>query len=150
MQLKLKRVWSDGTSEMVFEPLDFMGKLAALVPPPRAPLVKYSGVFAPNHKLRKLVVPKRVELPPTESCESHGAESTAPAKTAPRLSWSQLMKRVFGVDVLTCSKCGAQGMQVIADYHPRRGRRQNICARWACRPRRRSLLPHDGVRSSSF
>jgi hypothetical protein len=32
----LRRPWSDGTHRIVFEPLDFLARLAALVPPPRA------------------------------------------------------------------------------------------------------------------
>lgn len=116
VQLKLKRVWSDGTSEMVFEPLDFIGKLAALVPPPRAHLVKYSGAFAPNHKLRKLVVPKPVEQSAPRSCEPH-ANAVAPVtaqQVARRMSWAQLMKRVFEVDVLVCPRCKTEGMQTVA------------------------------------
>jgi hypothetical protein len=34
------------------EPLDFMARLAALVPPPRMHLTRYHGVFAPHSKLR--------------------------------------------------------------------------------------------------
>jgi hypothetical protein len=32
----------------VFEPLDFLARLAALVPRPRVNLTRYHGVFAPN------------------------------------------------------------------------------------------------------
>jgi hypothetical protein len=32
----LRRRWRDGTSAVVFEPLDFVARLAALVPRPRA------------------------------------------------------------------------------------------------------------------
>ncbi len=39
-------------------PLAFMARLAALVPRPRANLIRYHGVFAPNFKHRKLIVPK--------------------------------------------------------------------------------------------
>jgi hypothetical protein len=41
----------------VFEPLDFIARLAALVPPPRAHLARYHGVFAPHSRWRKDVVP---------------------------------------------------------------------------------------------
>ena len=44
---------------MVFEPLDFMARLAALVPTPRVNLTRYHGVFAPNHRLREQVTPSR-------------------------------------------------------------------------------------------
>jgi len=32
----LKTPWKNGTTHVEFEPVDFMAKLAALVPPPRA------------------------------------------------------------------------------------------------------------------
>jgi hypothetical protein len=38
---RLKRNGRDGTSHVIFDPLDFIGKLAALVPPPRFNLVRY-------------------------------------------------------------------------------------------------------------
>ena len=38
---------ADGTQVLVLEPCDLLRKLAALVPPPRAHLVRYHGVFAP-------------------------------------------------------------------------------------------------------
>ena len=41
----------------VFEPLDFIARLAALVPNPRVNLTRYHGVFAPNHPLREQVTP---------------------------------------------------------------------------------------------
>ena len=41
-----------------YKALDFLSKLAALVPRPRHNLVRYHGVFAPNSKVRKLIVPK--------------------------------------------------------------------------------------------
>jgi len=41
-------------------PLEFMQRLAALVPRPRLHLIRYHGVLAPNDKLRALVVPQVV------------------------------------------------------------------------------------------
>lgn len=43
----LKRPFSDGTTHVKFTPEDFMARLAALVPRPRANLTRYHGVFAP-------------------------------------------------------------------------------------------------------
>jgi hypothetical protein len=43
------------------------GRLAALVPPPRANLVRYFGVFAPNARLRPSVVPAPPSLPVSSS-----------------------------------------------------------------------------------
>ncbi len=60
-------------THVVFEPLDFMARLAALVPNPRINLTRYHGVFAPNHHWREQVTPTRrgrrqaahAEKPPT-------------------------------------------------------------------------------------
>jgi hypothetical protein len=41
-----------GQTHLVLSPLAFLRRLAALVPPPRANLVRYFGVFAPNARLR--------------------------------------------------------------------------------------------------
>ena len=54
-----KTPYGDGTTDVVFEPLDFMARLAALVPTPRVNLTRYHGVFAPNHRLRGQVTPAR-------------------------------------------------------------------------------------------
>jgi hypothetical protein len=45
--LTLKTAWVDGTRQLVFEPLELLEKLAALVPRPRINLVLYHGVLAP-------------------------------------------------------------------------------------------------------
>ena len=57
VELKLKTPWRDGTTHLVMAPLEFMQRLAALVPRPRLHLIRFHGVLAPNAKLRPLVVP---------------------------------------------------------------------------------------------
>ena len=52
-----KTPYRDGTIHVIFEPLDFIAKLPALVPRPRANLTRYHGVFAPNSKHRVNVTP---------------------------------------------------------------------------------------------
>ena len=56
---KLKTPSQDGTSVLVFKPLPFIARLAALVPPPRFHLLTYHWVLAPNHAVRTRVVPKK-------------------------------------------------------------------------------------------
>ncbi len=53
----LKTPYRDGTTHVVFEPLDFIARLAALVPRPRVNLTRYHGVLAPNHRWRAAVTP---------------------------------------------------------------------------------------------
>jgi hypothetical protein len=38
--------------------VDFLARLAALIPPPRHPLIRFHGVLAPHSSWRKTVVPK--------------------------------------------------------------------------------------------
>ena len=41
-------------------PLDFMAKLAALVPRPRTNLTRFHGVLAPNSRYREHIIPTRI------------------------------------------------------------------------------------------
>ncbi len=61
--LQLRRPWRDGTTQLVFEPLTFIERLAALIPRPRTHLVTYHAHligtvrFAPAHALPEVAVP---------------------------------------------------------------------------------------------
>jgi len=48
---KLKTPYSNGTTHVVFTSLEFIARLAALMPPPKLNLTRFHGVFAPNHSL---------------------------------------------------------------------------------------------------
>lgn len=58
VELKLKTPWGGGTTHLVMSPLEFMQRLAALVPRPRLHLFRFHGVLATNAKLRPLAVPQ--------------------------------------------------------------------------------------------
>ena len=55
----LKTPYRDGTTQVVFEPVDFIARLATLVPKPRVNLTRYHGVLAPNHRWRGEVTPAK-------------------------------------------------------------------------------------------
>ena len=57
--IALKTPYDDGTTHVVLGPMEFMGRLAALVPKPRVNLTRFHGVFSPNSKLREYVVPQK-------------------------------------------------------------------------------------------
>ena len=59
VRYELKTPYRDGTSHVVFEPVDFIAKLAALVTKPRVNLTRFHGVLAPNSKHRAWVTPAR-------------------------------------------------------------------------------------------
>jgi len=115
---KLKRRWSDGTTHVIYEPVELMERLAALVPPPRFNITRFYGVLAPASTIRPLVVPedKPTIGPRHSSCPAKIETSqTAEAKTngkrgiQPRnYSWAQLMMRVYELDVLACPRCGGR------------------------------------------
>ena len=55
----LKTPYRDGTTHVIFEPLDFIAKRAALVLKPRVKLTRLHGVFAPNGRHRALATPAK-------------------------------------------------------------------------------------------
>jgi hypothetical protein len=59
IRYQLKTPYRDGTTHVIFGPLDFMARLAALVPKPLVNLTRFHGVFAPNSKLRALITPSK-------------------------------------------------------------------------------------------
>src|SRR6266851_8194042 len=104
----LKTPYRDGTTHVIFEPLDFLARLASLVPSPRVNLTRYHGVFAPNHCLRARIVPAQLGRTnrPTQK-----EASAAPRHVA--MSWAQRLKRVFDIDIETCEYCGG-ALKIIA------------------------------------
>jgi hypothetical protein len=47
LRYRFKTPWRNGTTHAVFEPLEFIEKLCALVPTPRAHTVRYHGLLGP-------------------------------------------------------------------------------------------------------
>jgi hypothetical protein len=99
--VKFKKDWSDGTSCVILTPLELIERLVALVPPPRKNQLRYHGIFAPNSKLRKAVVPPKAE--PECVVTDAGERSRGKNKT-----YAQLMGRVFEIDVLACPRCNSR------------------------------------------
>ena len=54
---KLKTPYSDGTTHVIFEPLDFIAKLAALVPKPRVNLSTYGPRGPCRRQLNRCLLP---------------------------------------------------------------------------------------------
>ena len=55
-----------GWHHVIFEPLDFIARLVALVPKPRVNLTRLNGVFAPNSK-------HRVQMTSAKRCKGKNA-----------------------------------------------------------------------------
>ena len=106
----LKTPYRDGTTQVAFDPVDFIARLAALVPKPRVNLTRYHGVLAPNHRWRGLVTPARRG----KGIKSiSNAEARTPAERHAAMTWAQRLKRVFNIDIEVCGRCGGS-VKVIA------------------------------------
>lgn len=99
--LKLKTPYKSGTTHLSFTPEQFVGRLMALIPPPRMNLIRYHGVFGANYKKRKKITKKAKEL-----SEKKKHRSKSPRQNKYRTPWAELLKHVFLKDALTCERCG--------------------------------------------
>jgi hypothetical protein len=110
VRYELKTPWRNGTTHVEWDPVDFIAKLAALVPPPRAHLTRFHGVFAPNANLRAQLTPSgRGKRPVTEAAPADvnaNSDHRSPDEKRRAMSWAQRLKRVFNIDVTTCIQCG--------------------------------------------
>ena len=102
--LELRRRWTDGTTHLVFEPVELLERLAALTPRPRINLVLYHGVLAPRATWRRSIVPPvSVADADGETAATACVAADGPDGARPRnRGWADLMQRSFGFDVLAC------------------------------------------------
>jgi len=141
VRYELKTPYTNGTTHIIFEPLDIMyrmygmpwaqgcagtaiSRLVALIPKPRVNLTRFHGVFAPNSKHRLQVTPAKrgkVKRPCPLDEDQTSAERRAWPRPASRpvpgltfsMTWTQRLKRVFDIDIETCSECGGD-VRIIA------------------------------------
>ena len=109
VRYQLKTPYRDGTTHVIFEPLDFIARLAAW----------YRSQSQPNP------LPRGVRTQQSAPGVGHagktgqgqqgqGADEPAtPAQRRASMTWAQRLKRVFNIDIETCSGCGG-AMKVIA------------------------------------
>ena len=101
----LKTPFDDGTSHVVLSPMEFMGRLAALVPKPRVNLTRFHGVFSPRSRLREYVVPTKPVDEPARASQSGNRVYS--------MTWAQRLKRVFAIEIEKYEKCGGK-VKIIA------------------------------------
>ena len=120
-------------THLLMEPVQFLARLASLVPPPRHPLVRYVGVLSSASRWREHVVPKpedtkhRQERPskpqpptvtkttdvsstlagssPTAEPEAQRTYRGSVAAAGTYVDWATLLRRVFDVRA-ECPRCG--------------------------------------------
>jgi hypothetical protein len=99
---RFKQPFRDGTTHIVLEPLDFIARLAALIPRPRLNLTRLSmGCLRPTaNNVHTSYQHKSPQSP------------TADKPLAP-MTWMQRLKRVFAIDIETCPTYGGK-LRIIA------------------------------------
>ena len=78
---RLKKPRRNGATHLVMTPIQFLARIAILIPPPRYPLQRFAGVLAPNSSWRRAVVAMR---PPTKLPRPGEQPRPPPPKTKPR------------------------------------------------------------------
>ena len=97
---ELKTPYRNGTTHVVFEPLDFISKLAALVPSPRVNLTRFHGVFAPNSQYRAdIIIQKKAQKLLEKETQTESEKRRA-------MTWAARLKRAFNIDIKICEACG--------------------------------------------
>jgi hypothetical protein len=114
-----------GRTALRLSALEFLHRLATILPPPRIHRHRYHGVFAPNAPLRPLVTARAQEdnalaaeapgLPfplPTQPTapapQPEGAKARTPDTVPSRTSrWAALLARIYEVFPLICPTCQA-------------------------------------------
>ena len=108
--LDLRHRWADGTTQLLFEPVELLERLAALTPRPRINLLLYYGVLGARSAWRSRLRAREPEIPTVDGQPPMAVESSShPAAAIPSRTnwlWAELMQRSFGFDVLACPRCG--------------------------------------------
>jgi hypothetical protein len=134
VRYELKTPYANGTTHVIFEPLDFMfrtngmswahgcagatvSRLVALVPKPRVHLTRFHGVFAPNSKYRTMVTPAKRGKGIRGKTARQQPDQT-PAERHASMTWAQRLKRIFNIDITSCSECGSD-VRIIASIASR-------------------------------
>jgi hypothetical protein len=134
LSYRLKTPWKNGTTHVIFEPLEFVVRLAVLVPAPRMNLIRFHGLLGPAAKWRAAIIPRSPGYgQDADACEC----GELPDKNKNRrrnYPWAELMKRVYEFDVLKCPDCNGR-LKILAAIHPPNNARKILeCMGLATRP----------------
>jgi hypothetical protein len=94
-----KKAEALGSMSVELEPLAFIARLAALVPPPKRHLTRYFGLLSSHAASRSAVVPAPAAPAP--------AEQDKPACKSTYIPWAELLRKTFGFEIV-CEKCHSQ------------------------------------------
>jgi len=94
-----------GKTFIQLDPIEFIDKIAALIPPARKHRHHYHGVFAPNAPLRRLVSKSAIQVP--SNLTNPDLQKIVNKTSKISLNWAKLIARIYEVNPLQCS-CGKE------------------------------------------
>ncbi len=98
--MNIRSLAADGTTSLVLSPTELIEKLAALVPPPRANVIRYHGVLAPAAAARAQSVPGPSALTAPEAApDAHSGSNRRP-----RVECATLLARVVQAGALAAGR----------------------------------------------
>ena len=98
VRLELMHPWSDGTTHLLFDPVELLERLAVITPPPRIDLILYHGVLAPRAGWRSLVIGHEEAASPGDGRADRLPDPCAPSDRPCRAGgarWADVMRRSF-------------------------------------------------------
>ncbi len=140
VRLGLRHPWRDGTTALVFDPVEFLGRLAVLVPRPRINLLLYYGVLGPRAAWRAEVVPRQTTSGGGEAALTEPATEPArepdPAEMARRQARAQCWASLMAPSGLMCWRApGVAAACVSSRSSRRRPSSAGSSGIWVCRPK---------------
>src|ERR1017187_5270779 len=93
--LRLKTPYTDGTSHLLFSGVEFVEKLAALIPPARIHLTRFFGCLAPHARIRSQIVPLPFRIQAPAAAGSKDPPETTAQRSPGAQRWAELLARVF-------------------------------------------------------
>jgi len=112
---RFRKPWRNGKQAVVMDPMTFLSRLAALVPPPRFHMLTYYGVLAPAASRRDEIVPGSGDTEELSGCCTRSSRAKVSSTAAERrkryrperLAWAELLRRTWREDTLRCP-CGGR------------------------------------------
>jgi len=111
----LSKPGPDGSTELLLTPLEFIDRLAVLIPPPRLHRHRYHGVLAPNAPLRAALTALAGDAAatPEQPAVAEPVGGQRHRRSPARYLWAMLIARIYEVLPLVCTHCATE-MRTIA------------------------------------
>jgi hypothetical protein len=102
---RLPKPTHTGKTSIQLDPLEFIDRIAAFIPPPRRHRHHYHGIFAPNAPLRSVIAAAAIQTP--KMLVPPELQQTANEVIKVSFNWAKLIARIYEVNPLLCV-CGKE------------------------------------------